>query len=276
MHVPALRTVSKPEGVEYAFAGIPRALEGYVDSWVGYTERRLGAFRRRQLPNSMIVVIVEFGPPIRVYEGGSETLWATHDQGFVAGLTQRFTLTEHDGCQAGIELRLTPLGARSIFRLPLSLMAERVLPLRELLPGSYHSLCERLASCVDWPSRFHIMQEVLTERIRGSRRACAKIEWALARIRTADGDVAVQALANELGCSRKHLAALFREGVGFTPKAYASIVRFERLIEEVKVDRTLCWAAAAARFGYADQAHLVREVKRYSGLTPAELIKTLR
>jgi AraC-like DNA-binding protein len=137
-------------------------------------------------------------------------------------------------------------------------------------------LSDRLAACADWPARFAIVQALLAERIHNGRPACKKTRWALAQIQAAEGRVAVEALARQLGCSRKHLAALFHDGVGLTPKAYAGIVRFERLVEQVKLGRELGWARAAARFGYADQAHLTREVKRYSGLTPRELAHSLR
>jgi AraC-like DNA-binding protein len=254
---------------------VPPQLAAYLHSWVGYQERTPGICRRRELPISTIVVIIEFGPPISVYASGSETRAAQYAGGFVAGLTERFTITEHQGYQAGIELRLTTQGARTIFGLPLSALTESVVQLRELLPRAAHSLSDRLASCDDWHGRFAVVRGLLEQRIRDGRPACAKTQWALAQIRAAQGRIEVAALARELGCSRKHLAALFHDGVGFTPKAYAGIVRFERLIERVKIEPGLGWAAAAVRFGYADQAHLVREVKRYSGLTPTELVQNL-
>ncbi|HVZ34857.1 MAG TPA: AraC family transcriptional regulator [Polyangiaceae bacterium] len=275
MGAPALRLV-RDAGLECAYADVPPALSPYVHSWVGYSERTRDVCIRRELPISTIVVIIEFGPPLLVYESGSETRWARYQGGFVAGLTERFTLTEHGGYQAGIELRLTPMGARVIFGIPLGALAETVVQLTDLLPRSQSSLSARLASCRDWPSRFAIVQALLETRMGSARAPCKKTRWAVAQIQAAHGSLEVGALARELGCSRKHLAALFHDGVGFTPKAYAGIVRFERLVEHVKVDQSLGWAEAAVRFGYADQAHLAREVKRYSGLTPRELARSFR
>ncbi len=276
MHASALRVIREPEGLECAYPEVPMHLRPYLHSWVGYSERTAAVCRRRELPISTFVVIIEFGPAIRVYEPGDEVRWVHYQGGFVAGLTERFTLTEHDGYQAGVELRLTPLGACRVFALPLDTLAESVVALGELLPRAHRSLSDRLASCADWPARFGVVQRLLEERISSGRAPSAKTRWAVAQIQAARGCVEVNALARELGVSRKHLAALFHDGVGFTPKAYAGIVRFEQLIEHVKADRTLTWAAAAARFGYADQAHLAREVRRYSGLTPSELAQTFR
>jgi len=276
MDAPTLRMVREADRLEHVFADVPVELAPYVHSWLGYSERAATICRRRELPISTIVVIAEFGPPISIYEAGSETRSARYEGGFVAGLTERFTLTEYSGHQAGIELRLTPLGARTILGLPLSSLVESVVELRELLPPAQRSLASRLAACADWGARFALVQSLLVERIRSGPPACKKTQWALAQIHAAAGQISVASLTRELGCSRKHLAALFHDGVGFTPKAYAGIVRFERLVEQVQLGRELSWAAAAARFGYADQAHLAREVKRYAGLTPGELLQSLR
>lgn len=66
----------------------------------------------------------------------------------------------------------------------------------------------------------------------------------------------VAALAGEIGCSRRHLAARFRDEVGLPPEAHGA-------------HRSLAGIAAAS--GFHDQAHLNREVRAPAGLTPREL-----
>ena len=81
------------------------------------------------------------------------------------------------------------------------------------------------------------------------------------------------ALAAELGCSRKHLGVQFREHIGLAPKAAARLVRFNHALRLVRDGGRTADVAQAC--GYADQAHLTREFRGFSGSTPRELVPRL-
>lgn len=63
---------------------------------------------------------------------------------------------------------------------------------------------------------------------------------------------------------------LFHEQVGMAPKRYARIVRLNALLKEVSSSN---WADLAARFGYYDQPHFVREFREFSGTTPTGFLR---
>ena len=90
------------------------------------------------------------------------------------------------------------------------------------------------------------------------------------RIEETGGAVEMRALARELGYSRKHVITLFRDHVGLPPKLLARIVRFDGLLRQLRTGAATSWADLALDCGYYDQAHLVREVRRFTGLTPTE------
>ena len=69
----------------------------------------------------------------------------------------------------------------------------------------------------------------------------------------------VGVLAQELGRSRRHLAASFREQLGMPPKALARLLRFERAVERLRGGADL--AELALDCGYYDQAHFNRDFK---------------
>ena len=104
------------EGSQWQIATrVPCApLRPYVRSLVGYDERSGGPQRQRQFPQPFVVVIIEFGPPLRVTLGGDERTAAQSPGGFVSGLDDAYAVTEHAGWQSGIQIDLTPTGARSI------------------------------------------------------------------------------------------------------------------------------------------------------------------
>ena len=88
------------------------------------------------------------------------------------------------------------------------------------------------------------------------------------RLVAARGQVQVGSVAAELGWSRRHLGERFRAEVGVTPKAFARILRFEHAHRLVRRPDPPSWAEVSARAGYADQAHMVRDWRAFTGRTP--------
>jgi AraC-like DNA-binding protein len=218
-----------------------------------------------------VVVVFEFGPPIRVFEAASEVRWARHRGGFVAGIGDEFTVTEHAGFQAGLQLNLTPLGARLLFGLPLDALARRVVSFDDVLPKEQRRLAERLGNMPSWDIRFRALERFLLDRLSGVPSQVAPAAWAVRRILAAGGAIDIGQVADELGYSHKHMITLFRDGVGVRPKLFAGIVRFDRVVHRLRARDSCSWAELALAMGYADQAHLAREIRRFSGFSPTEL-----
>jgi AraC-like DNA-binding protein len=106
-----------------------------------------------------------------------------------------------------------------------------------------------------------------------SNAAARDLERAWERLRASAGSVRISALATELGCSRKHLTVRFRHEFGMPPKLFARILRFERAMRLLRRDSPPGWAELAATCGYADQAHLAREVREFAGSPPAAFLR---
>jgi AraC-like DNA-binding protein len=105
----------------------------------------------------------------------------------------------------------------------------------------------------------------------------------LAATRLLDHSAALgmRAMTERLDISERQLRRRFRDQFGFGIKQYARIVRFQRVVDAVRIHKRgagACqpsWAGMAADYGYADQAHLIREVAEFAGLTPVELLQAL-
>ena len=100
--------------------------------------------------------------------------------------------------------------------------------------------------------------------------------------RLASGDtVAARAefeelIAAGLGVSHGHLDRQFTEQVGLSPRTLARILRMRRLLEEIDVHGSVGWADKAAELGWSDQAHLIRDFKRHTGVTPSQYLSAQR
>jgi AraC-like DNA-binding protein len=260
-------------GVSWEIASRPptESLRPFIRDFCGYAEEGVpGLVRRTEFPGPQVVVIFDFGPNIAVLDNRDGHRPCRYPGGFVAGLDDRYTFTEHRGTQRGLQLNLTPLGARLFFNLPMSEIAGRVIRVDDLLPREQRSLTDRLESMKDWDARFDVIEQLVASRLDRARALNPVVTWAYDQIQRTGGTLEMRALARESGYSPTHLIALFRDHVGFPPKLVARLTRFERLIRHLKTGPTTSWATLAAEFGYYDQAHLVRDMHQFAGMTPTQ------
>lgn len=88
-----------------------------------------------------------------------------------------------------------------------------------------------------------------------------------------DNTISVDSMAQLACLGRKQFERVFFNAVGMKPKEYSSIVRFQKSLWLMQCGNR-DFADIAYSCGYADQSHFIRECRRYSGTTPAELLKT--
>ena len=257
---------------ELAARAPDRALAPYVHALQGYVERSTAPVRRREFSATQVVVILELEPRLRVYHPGHDDRFDCFPGGFVAGLGDGPTETEHAGVQEGIQLNLHPLGARRLFALPLSELRDRALPFADLLPEQ-RALCAELAELPSWDARFDRVEAFLRARLHDAPAADPIVSWTLQRLAAAHGQADLGALVGELGYSHKHLIARFHDQVGVPPKLWARLLRFERLRKELTRRRMRSWAELAVTCGYYDQAHLARDVRQFTGGPPSALLQ---
>ncbi|UXI03205.1 helix-turn-helix domain-containing protein [Photobacterium sp. TY1-4] len=78
-----------------------------------------------------------------------------------------------------------------------------------------------------------------------------------------------------LGCSRRTLERVFVRVTGLTMKQYRMMKRLDALFLHLyqHPDRQPEWAEIAFRFGFSDQPHLIRQLKRAIGATPGSYLE---
>ena len=74
--------------------------------------------------------------------------------------------------------------------------------------------------------------------------------------------------------SPRQLERRFKRQVGIGPKLFCRIQRFQRVFREIESGGN--WVQAALACGYYDQAHLVRDMRQFSGETPTALVEGRR
>jgi AraC-like DNA-binding protein len=239
----------------------------------GYSERMAAPVVERHPAPAFVPLILNFGSPYRLIDPAHPDRPVEHRSSFVSGLGDSYAITESSGDALCVQVNLTPLAARRFLGVPMDELANRVVPLADVLGPEVDRLEEQLFEAREWESRLSLVEAFLAARLDGDPPR-PDVARAWQRLEETDGGIRIESLAAELRCSRRHLAAQFREHVGVPPKTVARIMRFNRLVRLLSRQPKTGWADLAQRCGYYDQAHLSRDVRQLAGLAPGELAVT--
>lgn len=251
-----------------------RSAEGLPRQCAGYEERHPAAMTVRILPSSTVRVTFGLGDPITM--GPSrEGPAVVRSPSVVSGLHDVPIDVRVAGVQHGVALRCDPLLAYSMLGVPMHQLGNVVVDMEAVLGRRLVRLTEQVAEAPCWSRRFTVLGAGLAALRAAGPAPDPGVGWVWRRLNATGGGARVDALAAELGWSRRHLARRFREQVGVSPKAAARILRFERATALLAA-RQRGLAAIAADSGYADQAHLSREFRALARWTPTELGRGLR
>lgn len=85
----------------------------------------------------------------------------------------------------------------------------------------------------------------------------------------------VEQFSQRIGLSHRQLQRRFSAAVGYGPKILQSVLRFQRLLNFASgPGAEQSFADLAALAGYADQAHMTREARRFADCTPTILLRS--
>jgi AraC-like DNA-binding protein len=211
-------------------------------------------------------VVSEDTEPIRVLPDACvDLIWSPGRGAWVAGPDTRPVLPAARPRTFFAGARFTPGAGGAALGLPLSELRDLRVDLADIDPG----LAERLPP--------DLVPEDALERVAATATILvtqAPPDPAVreATRRLADPRARVDRLAGDLGFSERQLRRRFDAAVGYGPKALQRTLRFQRFLEALDAAGPRPdLARLAADAGYADQAHLSREVARLAGVTPSEL-----
>ena len=259
-------------------ARIPAPLRPHVASMFGFAATGLAPGVHRGLPSELLTLVISMGRPLRTApsaeawaDGVRDSQWVT-----MGGLHTRAAMVEQPGSWAGVQLALHPVGVQALLGVPAADLPTASWDARDLFGGEVDRVVEELHAAAEWPDRYAVVASFLLRRARCVRRtlepAAASPEVREAwRLLTRRPDLAVDDVARAVGYSRRRLTQLVSEEVGHGPKTVQRLARFDiarRAVGAAAASHTTL-AQVAARAGYYDQSHLVRDFQAFAGLGPS-------
>jgi AraC-like DNA-binding protein len=145
-----------------------------------------------------------------------------------------------------------------VLGVPADELTDRQVPLEDLWPAAE---VRRLAEAAD---PMAALEATALRRWRGPDRAMVALAAG------ARAGHPVGAIADALGLSPRHLQRRCKFAYGYGPKTLARVLRLQRAVALARAGSPFAEVSASA--GYADQAHLSREVKALAGVSLGALL----
>lgn len=248
----------------FTFAPPPPPLAATVKTiWMARGTKAEFAAPDPIVPDGCVELVFNLGDPFTDAATGED-----QPRDLLAGQMTGPVVAEPTGAVDLIGVRFRSSRAGAALRIPMWELRDRLVAASSVLPrvNDIADVLRETPAAI----RLAVLAPALAEAFAPfADRGLSAVEHALAIIEARRGDVAVDAIARRIGVSRRHLERRFQDEVGLGVKDMARIVRLHAALACLDREPTESGAAIAARCGYSDQAHLVRECRAFTGRTPS-------
>ncbi len=247
----------------------PPPLSRYVESLTWYAGYSPNYAHERILPQGVVELVLDLTEPDKfIYDNDSLRVLQTCRKSWVAGLRHEFITISAVPGSSMLVVRFREGMAYPVLRLPLGLLKNTVLDADLALGPDIAQLREQLVNSGTPEEKFALTLDFLQARIRHSPDIHPAVAFCMEKINRDPSLHTVDDLVRKTGWSHKHLLTVFDKFVGATPKAFVRIARFQKAVLSIGDQQQVQWQSVVHDCGYYDQAHFIKDFKRFSGLTP--------
>ncbi len=188
----------------------------------------------------------------------------------IAGPSTDWWISRSQPNQGFVGIRFKPGRGGTFFGIPLESIAGRSFAGRDALElaPKFSVFCK---PAYDVPTLIKSLEIFFDEHHDTS--LSPALEGVIGDIHRTGGCTAINILAKKNGITSRTLARTFLKRVGISPKVFAAIIRFHHTLKILKQGYAIQDAAFEA--GYADQAHMTRDFRRFGGFTPGNIPEDL-
>jgi len=180
------------------------------------------------------------------------------------------------GPAAGFSLTFFPDAFHALTKLNVSSLLDQAKGLQSVLDRDWQKMAIAVLKASDDLTRIQIVEAFLTPRWRSLRvqQPVTSLPDGLTLFNDWVDAVALRASASTLGQSTRQRERLIKGQLGLPMRSLRGLARMESILtrgRKLNAFGGQPLVDVAYEMGFSDQAHLCREVKRYSGLNPTDL-----
>lgn len=243
------------------------ALAPYIRYYWILRDDALQPVSERTLPVGCVQLVFHKGRQLRSLQTSE-----LQPQAFISGQSFGFSDVISTGEIEMITVVLQPYAAKAFLRMPLHLLFNQNISADAIEDRELFELSRKITDTPDLDRCIRLMEEFFFRRLA----SCP--EYNLKRMSAVLDEVNLHphtntAALSDIAClSTKQFGRIFADYIGTSPKEFLRIVRMQRALYTLQQNPALSFAQVAYSCGFADQSHMIKEFRLFSGYTPTEYL----
>lgn len=230
------------------------------------------------LRNQVLNIVPNGLPELAIHYGDKHSSYINREsevgRGYLYGPHCNPGYFKSNGAVKCLCVLFRPYGAYGVLGIRQNELANAAIDLELLCGAQGKNLIERVGNAVTPEER---IKEVVAffERLLSRRAILADpfLASALSRIHITGGRVKIGQLCAECAVSERKMQRAFHSFVGLSAKAYSAIVRINQAYRRLDAQKEPNLSQIALQCGYYDQAHFIKDCKRFTKHTPQTLAR---
>lgn len=252
----------------------PYPLNQFIENIVYYNHYQPTHQIERLLPDGSLNLIIELnGIDQHVYDNEALKPIKTHKHAWLSGMQAGYISIDSGIGASMVIIRFLPQGAYPFLHFPVAELNNQVIEADLIFAQSVARLREQLLTADTTHYKFQLIYQWLLARFQPKYIPSDAVRYALYQIHQMPTLETLQNINHDVGYSQKHLIHLFKKYIGFRPKQYQQITRFNLALDQIAQGQKLHFTSLGYDCGYYDQAHFVKEFKKFTGFSPKRFLQ---
>jgi AraC-like DNA-binding protein len=255
--------------VQKHIPGFP--LSNFIEHMV-YVKGSLPIPYLKELPDGGVNLVIELNDKTvnTIYPEESLQQKQEVKRAWISGLQKQAILYKNNTDSTIISVRFTTGGFFCLTKIPITAIDHIGIEAEALLGSSFSHLYQRIINASSVSEMFALIENYFLQYGMDHN-----TEHEIVRFIDKNIDKPIDWLIHKSGYSQKHVIHLLKKHTGFSPKYLQRLYRFHLVVKEFQNQKSKTdWFSVVHRYGYYDQAHLIKDFSHFSGISPTDYIKS--
>lgn len=221
----------------------------------------------RLIPGGRVELIFNFSDPLDWLIDRESQKGTSLDRAHIMGQRNQIYFARETGRADMLGIRFKTGGLIAFTQIPVSELLNRLIPAKNVFGPvltEWESLLYEKGSDRE---RIQLLDQLLVKEIKPLPREWEGLKMTIKTLKSGAEDSSIEMICHQTGWYYKKLERVFLKAVGYSPKHYSRIIRFNKAIRKMKNgDRSL--TEIGYDCGYFDQSHFIRDFHQFAGTSP--------